>query len=362
MWDDDIKPAPGCIAAYVQAMQQHPEALGYAGPSYVPKDPASAWACAVHLSDCLFFWDAAADWRVAQVLPWAVTANLAVANSPVTFDLRFPKTGGGEDIDYCLKVTGGKLLPVPQAAVHHPLWNNGRRCYSRFFGWAYGDGALITMHPHLTYPCWPFSAEACWLLLLLAAAAAVLQALLRVLAAVVVMVSASAPAGSELLLSGSSWLTTSCRWTFQCGVASVCAAVGFKAVDLMLDVARAFQPTRKAKHPTATPLLRVLAAAEASLIKTWSETGRLWGQLQRRELQLNTLLRRFDWFCGLSPAVVAAEKQRGGWRFLACCAGACMSWLAAAAAATSGGVGLSAMLVAALIAGCSCGMLWRLEG
>jgi hypothetical protein len=48
------------------------------------------------------------------VLPWAVTANLAVANSPTTFDLRFPKTGGGEDIDYCLKATTGRLLPVPQ--------------------------------------------------------------------------------------------------------------------------------------------------------------------------------------------------------------------------------------------------------
>jgi hypothetical protein len=25
MWDDDIRPAPGCLAAYVKAMQQHPE-------------------------------------------------------------------------------------------------------------------------------------------------------------------------------------------------------------------------------------------------------------------------------------------------------------------------------------------------
>jgi hypothetical protein len=47
-------------------------------------------------------------------MPWAVTANVAVVNTAALFDLRFPKTGGGEDIDYCLRVTGGRLVPVPQ--------------------------------------------------------------------------------------------------------------------------------------------------------------------------------------------------------------------------------------------------------
>ncbi|WIA23095.1 hypothetical protein OEZ86_010001 [Tetradesmus obliquus] len=114
MWDDDIRPEPGCLAAYVTAMQQHPQALGFAGPSFVPKCPNSMWACALHMSDCLFFWDVAADWKVAEEIPWAVTANVALVNSAEEFDLRFPKTGGGEDIDYCLRVTGGRLLPVPQ--------------------------------------------------------------------------------------------------------------------------------------------------------------------------------------------------------------------------------------------------------
>jgi hypothetical protein len=44
------------------------QALGFAGPSYVPTDPASLWVCALHMSDCLFFWDAAADWKVAEVM------------------------------------------------------------------------------------------------------------------------------------------------------------------------------------------------------------------------------------------------------------------------------------------------------
>lgn len=43
------------------------------------------------------------------------------------FRANFPKTGGGEDIDFCLQI--GKppaLVAVPDAAVHHPLWSGGR--------------------------------------------------------------------------------------------------------------------------------------------------------------------------------------------------------------------------------------------
>lgn len=68
-----------------------------------------------------------------QYIPWAVTANMAVVNTPTLFDLRFPKTGGGEDIDYCLKVTGGKMVPVPQVG--------GRKNIV--------DQCIIMMHNHM---------------------------------------------------------------------------------------------------------------------------------------------------------------------------------------------------------------------
>lgn len=114
------------------------------------------------------------------------------------------------------------------------------------------------------------------------------------------------------------------------------------------------------KHPTSSHLLRVAASAEASLIKTWSETGGLWGLLSRAELQ-SSICRRFDWFCGQSGAVVAAEKHRAAARFLACCVGACM----AAMQAVHHGVvpdSTAAALVAAgtLVPACA-GYLWLLE-
>ncbi len=33
----------------------------------------------------------------------------------------YPKTGGGEDVDFCLRLPG-HLVSVPRAVAHHPLW------------------------------------------------------------------------------------------------------------------------------------------------------------------------------------------------------------------------------------------------
>lgn len=47
-------------------------------------------------------------------VPWAVTANVAFKNPTIEFDTRFPKTGGGEDIDFCLRVAPEGLVSVPE--------------------------------------------------------------------------------------------------------------------------------------------------------------------------------------------------------------------------------------------------------
>lgn len=70
------------------------------------------------------------------------------------------------------------------------------------------------------------------------------------------------------------------------------------------------------------------AAFEASLIKTWSEFGRLCGNAARGELVMGVVCRHFDWFGGLSTKVVAGERWKGAVRFMACATAA-----AAAAAA-----------------------------
>ncbi len=46
---------------------------------------------------------------------------------------------------------------VPDAVVHHPWWPGGRwAVYRHLFGWAFGDGRLMDLHPVFSYrraPC-----------------------------------------------------------------------------------------------------------------------------------------------------------------------------------------------------------------
>ena len=91
---------------------------------------------AVVAADLDFFY------RVASELPhppWGVTANLCVKNPERTgggvyFDMRYPKTGGGEDVSFCLTLKDlhaygprrqhPAIIAVPEAAVQHPFWDN----------------------------------------------------------------------------------------------------------------------------------------------------------------------------------------------------------------------------------------------
>jgi len=152
-----------------------------------------------------------------------------------------------------------------QASVHHPLWNNGRRCYNRFFGWAFGDGALITMYPQLCYWGPPNSAEACVALVLLSGTAAAAAAFLVVMAS---FASTCFIYSSQLWSAGMApgvfagqapaalavvGISPSAAWWFGaagtagsmagcCSTVLLAAAVAFKLMDVVLDVARAFTP------------------------------------------------------------------------------------------------------------------------
>jgi glycosyltransferase involved in cell wall biosynthesis len=91
---------------------------------------------------------------------WGVTANILFRRTTVRFDAVYAKTGGGEDVDYSLKVTeacdGGRLLPVPEACVVHPFWPGSVFTLAHhFYSWAIGDGALFKRFPqhcHWSFP------------------------------------------------------------------------------------------------------------------------------------------------------------------------------------------------------------------
>jgi glycosyltransferase involved in cell wall biosynthesis len=268
--DDDVIPSTGLIKAYVTAFRNHPEEQGFAGPTLLPRPPTLA-ACGLHLSDVSFFWDA--PLTMARV-PWAVTANVAFRNTTERFDLRFPKTGGGEDIDFCLRSAPRGLLAVPDAIAHHPLWNGGKPCFLRFALWSYGDGALIGIYKkRFTYKTAPNAVEM------------ILVVFLVQMVTLPLSLASIAPVSPPSLWSPISILL---------------AEVG---MDIVMNLGQ----ERLAKHPTPSFAMLLVASTYATLVRTISETGRIVGHFKRGEPHLFT---RFDWFCGQIPEVKREETLK----------------------------------------------------
>lgn len=65
---------------------------------------------------------------------WGVTANILVKRLPgLRFDTTYAKAGGGEDVDFCLRILetgGGRLMAAPAAMVTH---NSGQIVSSEFY-------------------------------------------------------------------------------------------------------------------------------------------------------------------------------------------------------------------------------------
>ncbi|KAG2127597.1 nucleotide-diphospho-sugar transferase [Suillus bovinus] len=180
--DDDVIPQDDILIKAEKAIRSNPQAAGFIGNSYFPV-ASTVFTNAVHLAGVTYFWDIAAKMSENESdMPWGVTANLIArrVQDGVEFDLQFPKTGGGEDIDFCRRkrdfsiTHGGEgFHPAPHVIATHPWWNDGQRSYRRFYMWSKGDGGLIKLYPNLTYlDHTPNSAE----LFLISTASAVLGA------------------------------------------------------------------------------------------------------------------------------------------------------------------------------------------
>lgn len=160
--DDDIVPEPDLLHFYAKAIWEHGDGVpGFVGITRFP-DPVNSFTEGVVASDILTFFDLA---EYKEEMSWGITANLLVKREAMgehRFRKRFPKGGGGEDIDLCLEIvraTGTKFATEPNAVVHHPWWNGGRRSYRRFSRWAYGDSQLPELHPQHRWRNFPNTAE-----------------------------------------------------------------------------------------------------------------------------------------------------------------------------------------------------------
>ncbi|KAL5634842.1 hypothetical protein ACGC1H_002762 [Rhizoctonia solani] len=279
--DDDVDPSPNYLVAAEQYIRNQPNAVGFVGNTYFPTSH-NIFTTAVRLSGVTFFWDIAD--KIAENVPWGITANLIVRRNirdQVNFDPRFPKTGGGEDIDFCinkrkasLERGGLEFSAAPGVTVTHPWWDEGRRSYTRFFNWARGDGALIKMHPNLSWAdVTPNSAET------------------------FLLATLSISAG----LFSFSW--SMIRFGIILAVSNLARHVLHNAHRHLIR--------QKTQYTVRIPLGHVgwtFAICEGAFIRMISEMGRLVGVIERREW--GSIGKRFDWFNG-GPWGVTEERSGG---------------------------------------------------
>lgn len=159
--DDDLIPDEDLLEQYGKKLSQIDDTVaGLVGLVRFPRTPDMPLRHAAVLMSYLTFMFEIAEQENNMYTPaWGVTANILFRRTHIRFDPIYAKTGGGEDVDYSLRVTeacnGGRLLAVPEARVVHPFWPGSVfTLASHFHNWAIGDGALFQRFPEHTY--WSF--------------------------------------------------------------------------------------------------------------------------------------------------------------------------------------------------------------
>ncbi|KAI3621132.1 glycosyltransferase family 2 protein [Moniliophthora roreri] len=284
--DDDIQPRPDLLFEAEKVIRKHPDAAGFVGNALFPV-ANTVFTMAVHLAGVTYFWDIAN--KIDTDLPWGVTANLITRRlkDGIEYDRIFPKTGGGEDIDYCRKKRGYSLqhrreafFAAPEVVVTHPWWNEGKRSYWRFYMWSVGDGALIKLYPEHSYrDHTPNSAELILLCILGAAGAIVTRHLSPI------------------------FFVKALAATVLANVIHDCYRHLWRNPDRIQNM-----------KSTIMGIWWVIAVIESSFIRMFSEIGRLRGLLGRREWMQTG--KRFDWFAGRwGDGPMNEERLNGKQRF-----------------------------------------------
>jgi glycosyltransferase involved in cell wall biosynthesis len=269
--DDDVRPKRNLLEAYSQhlsAVQNDPSVYGLVGLVRFPRSPNLPLKhCAALMSYLTFMFEIALNPAYKEPA-WGVTANLLVKRTKQRFDIDYAKSGGGEDVDFCLRLLGEKtsdtprLLASPNAVVHHEFWPGSPRDLGRhFFLWATGDSALFARFPDHCYRSWPNLVET----LLLA---------------------------SPLLI-----------FSFGLSISMFFHFIGLLlclvAADTIVDMANAeqFRHRRKVLEYERSILFCIAAHLLANIFVVILETGRLYGHARRLEIVSN-FAKRFDWHCG----------------------------------------------------------------
>ena len=235
--DDDISVKDDLLHVYAQAAIAHPGEIGFIGLVELPP-PQTAFTKAISASGSMDIFTIA---RHKDAFAWGATANIMVRRSAVNdtrFSTAYPKSGGGEDLDFFLKVremNGYKdYKTLPAAHVVHPWWKNEKADFRRPFRYGIGNSWLGELNPQYTYYDFLNTPE---------------TLLISFVTAVV------------LLVAGSSW-----------AIPALLFAAGALVIELL---ASAIQTIKR--YSTGS----VLIILYVTILRLVYETGLLWGKISR---------------------------------------------------------------------------------
>jgi GT2 family glycosyltransferase len=143
--DDDISVQNDLLTTYVDAIQQWPNEMGFIGVVLMPPEP-TMFAKAVSANGSMGIFTVA---QQKSDFAWGATANIMVnrkAVGNVRFSDAYPKTGGGEEVEFFLRVRElnnyKNYKSLPDAEVTHPWWGNGKTDFLRFYRYGKGNSYL----------------------------------------------------------------------------------------------------------------------------------------------------------------------------------------------------------------------------
>ena len=276
--DDDVVPDCCLIDAYLGAIIRYPDAGVFVGSTHLPP-PCNYLTSAYVTSDLIGSYTVAEKRRDPA---WGVTANLCVKgrSNRVRFQKEYPKTGGGEDIDYCLRVGRGKagsVVAVPGAKASHPWWSNGdMNSLFHIIGWARGESLCLESDAlrEYVYFTGPNGTELCMIL------------------AFLFIVGVAVPVGVVPLPLMSSFRS-------------------FAMAELGILVMETGWHCNHVHHRVPQPAKKFLPhrfviSVLAAWVIMYQEAGRVAAHLRRGKL--TNLFWRLDWVCGKNPEYISRNR------------------------------------------------------
>ncbi len=152
--DDDIVVEKNLLEVYVNAIIESPQEIGFLGLISFPK-PTKDFTRAIEASGSMDIFNIA---NRKDCFAWGATANAMISRNAagdIRFSSVYPKSGGGEDVDFFLKIrkeNGYKnFKTLPSAVVHHPWWKKEKVDFKRPFRYGKGNSHLGELNPEYAY-------------------------------------------------------------------------------------------------------------------------------------------------------------------------------------------------------------------